>query len=46
MYLASVVDRETISCYFDDYEIVAPFKIKVYPDTAFLLSSDIPLALV
>jgi len=40
-----MVDREIISCCFDDYKIAAPFKIKVYPDTAFLLSSDIPLAL-
>ena len=45
MYSASVVDRETISYCFDDHEIVVPFKIKVYLDTAFLLSSDILLAL-
>jgi len=41
MYSASVVDRETISCCFDDHEIMALFKIKVYLNTAFLLSSDI-----
>ena len=41
MYSASIVNRETISYCFNDHEIVAPFKIKVYLDIAFLLSSDI-----
>ena len=46
MYSAFVVNKEIISYCFDDHEIAAPFKIKVYSDTAFLLSNDIPLALV
>jgi len=46
MYSAFVVDKEIISYCFDDHEIAAPFKIKVYSDTAFLLSNDIPLTLV
>ena len=46
MYSAFVVDKKTISYCFDNYEIAVLFKIKVYPDTVFLLSSDIPSALV
>jgi len=38
-----VADRKTISCCFDDYKIVVLFRIKMYPNTAFLLLSSISL---
>ena len=38
MYLASVVDKEMVSCHLDDQDTALPFNIKTYPDIACLSS--------
>src|ERR1700761_5989753 len=44
IYSASVVDKEIVSCLFDDHETAPPLSINTYPEIACLSSCDIPSA--